>query len=195
MKIALISTPLVGHGGGQRQVLRLAVELQRFGHEVEVFTSALNKENCYPSLIEKLKVTVIPHPLENMMPKWMIPMENQKKGRQEIAGDVAKSSSLRGWMRRSMGRQFYTIPYQLPSMINMGRKIPFGFDIINNHNFPSEWAAFIAKKRLRGPIVWMCNEPPDWFFVPELRFPHLSYPKAQREDRCGEIWVGYTTSE
>ena len=68
-----------------------------------------------------------------------------------------------------MGRQFYIIPYDLPSMINIGKKIPKGFDIINNHNYPSEWAAFYAKKRLKKPVVWMCNEPPFWFFVPELR--------------------------
>jgi glycosyltransferase involved in cell wall biosynthesis len=54
-------------------------------------------------------------------------------------------------------------------MINIGRKMPKGFDIINNHNFPSEWAAFIAKKRLNVPVVWMCNEPPIWFFSSESR--------------------------
>ena len=46
MKIAMIHTPLVGRGGGQRQILKLAFELQRFGHEVEIFTSAVNKEKC-----------------------------------------------------------------------------------------------------------------------------------------------------
>ena len=79
MKIAMISTPLVGRGGGQRQILKLAVELQRFGHEVEIFTSAENKEKCYCEIIEKLTVNVIPHPLEKSMPKWLIPIENQQK--------------------------------------------------------------------------------------------------------------------
>jgi glycosyltransferase involved in cell wall biosynthesis len=169
MRVAMISTPLVGRGGGQRQILRLAVELQRFGHEVEIFTSAVNKENCYCDMIEKLTVKVVPHPLEKRMPKLLIPIENQQRGGQETVAETAESSSLRRWMRRAMGRQFYTIPYQLPSMVNIGKKIPKGFDIINNHNFPSEWAAFLAKKRLNAPVVWMCNEPPDWFFVPEYR--------------------------
>ena len=48
-------------------------------------------------------------------------------------------------------------------MIRLGRMIPEGFDVINNHNPPSEWAAFAAKQRLKIPIVWMCNEPPTWF--------------------------------
>ena len=167
MKIAMISTPLVGRGGGQRQILKLAFELQKFGHEVEIFTSAVNKEKCYREIIEKLTVNVIPHPLENNIPKFFIPSEIYQKD--DNSGETAESSSLRVWMRRAMGRQFYTIPYDLPSMINIGRKIPKGFDIINNHNFPSEWAAFIAKKRLNVPIVWMCNEPPIWFFNSESR--------------------------
>jgi len=167
MKIAMIHTPLVGRGGGQRQVLKLAFELQKFGHDVEIFTSAVNKEKCYCEIIEKLKVNVIPHPLENNIPNFLIPSEIYQK--EEVEGETGSSSSLRTWMRRAMGRQFYTIPYEFPSMINIGRKIPKGFDIINNHNFPSEWAAFIAKKRLKVPVVWMCNEPPIWFFNSDSR--------------------------
>ena len=52
-------------------------------------------------------------------------------------------------------------------MVNIGRSIPKGFDIVNNHNFPTEWAAFFARKRLKIPAVWMCNEPPFWFWRPE----------------------------
>jgi glycosyltransferase involved in cell wall biosynthesis len=167
MKIAMISTPLVGRGGGQRQILKLAFELQKFGHEVEIFTSAVNQEKCYREIIEKLTVNVIPHPLEKSVPKFFVPSEIYQKD--DNTREIAISSSLRVWMRRAMGRQFYTIPYELPSMINIGRKIPIGFDLINNHNFPSEWAAFIAKKRLNVPIVWMCNEPPIWFFNSDSR--------------------------
>ena len=167
MKIAMISTPLVGRGGGQRQILKLAFELQKFGHEVEIFTSAVNQEKCYREIIEKLTVNVIPHPLEKSIPKFFVPSEIYQKD--DNSGETASSSSLRVWMRRAMGRQFYTIPYELPSMINIGRKIPKGFDLINNHNFPSEWAAFIAKKRLNVPVAWMCNEPPIWFFKTESR--------------------------
>lgn len=167
MKIAMIHTPLVSRGGGQRQILKLAFELQKFGHEVEIFTSAVNKEKCYREIIEKITVTVIPHPVGNKIPKFLIPSEINQKD--DVGGETAESSSLRVWMRRAMGRQFYTIPYDLPSMINIGWKMPKGFDIINNHNFPSEWAAFIAKKRLNAPVVWMCNEPPIWFFSSESR--------------------------
>jgi len=36
MRIAMIHTPLTGRGGGERQILRLAIELQKLGHEVEI---------------------------------------------------------------------------------------------------------------------------------------------------------------
>jgi glycosyltransferase involved in cell wall biosynthesis len=189
MKIALIHTPLVSRGGGQRQVLKLAVELQRLGHEVEIFTSAVNKEKCYPDMIEKITVNVIPHPLRNKIPNMFIPSEIQQKASNNEAAE--SSSSLRSWMRKALGRQFYTIPYDFPSMVNIGRKIPKGFDIINNHNFPSEWAAFIAKKRLKVPIVWMCNEPPDWFFTSESRkgLRKINWPIYEVLDKVSSIYV------
>ena len=43
----MIHTPFWARAGGERQILRLAIELQKIGHEVEIFTSALNKES-YP---------------------------------------------------------------------------------------------------------------------------------------------------
>ena len=168
MKIAMIHTPLLGRGGGDRQVLTLANELQKRGHVVEIFVSAVNSENSYPNLLEHLTINVIPHPFGKRIPKWLTPLETSRSENtgEETSGE---KSRLRKWMRTNMGRQFYTIPYELPTMINIGKEIPRGFDVINNHNYPSEWAAFAAKKRLNAPIVWMCNEPPFWFFVPELR--------------------------
>ena len=149
-------------------MLCLATELQKRGHTVEIFVSALNAENSYPDLIKNLNITVIPHPLGKKMPRWLTPLETAQQQNPNSEA-TAEKSALREWMRKNMGKQFYTIPYDLPSMINIGKKIPKGFDIINNHNYPSEWAAVAAKKRLRAPVVWMCNEPPFWFFVPELR--------------------------
>jgi len=151
-------------------MLRLAVELQKLGHTVEIFVSAFNAENSYPELLKDLNVTVVSHPLGKKMPRWLTPLETvEKQTGSPKTVETHGQSSLREWMRKNIGRQFYTIPYDLPSMINIGKKIPKGFDIINNHNYPSEWAALAAKKRLHAPIVWMCNEPPFWFFVPELR--------------------------
>ncbi|MCX5782046.1 MAG: glycosyltransferase family 4 protein [Elusimicrobia bacterium] len=37
------------------------------------------------------------------------------------------------------------------------------FDVINIHNFPANWVVFGIDK----PIVWMCNEPPDFYSNPK----------------------------
>ena len=57
----------------------------------------------------------------------------------------------------------------LPSMIELGKKIPKGFNIINNQNSPTQWAAFFAKKNLDAPIVWNCNEPPFYYSDPKQK--------------------------
>lgn len=164
----MIHTPLTGRGGGERQILRLAIELQKFGHEVEIFTNAVNEEKCYPDMLKNLTIKVIPHPLAGKVPSRLAPrfastMAPQKTFKEE----VKKTSTLRVWLRKILKGQFYTLG--LPSMLNLGKKIPKGFDIINNHNYPTEWAAFLAKKRLKVPSVWMCNEPPYWHFIPEYK--------------------------
>ena len=169
MKIAMIHTPILGRGGGERQVLRLATELQHMGNEVEIFVSALNVENSYPDMLKNLTVNIVPHPLGKKLPRWLKPQAQETSSNPKEKSQQNGKSWLQEYMRKNMGRQFYTIPYDLPSMINIGKNIPKGFDVINCHNYPSEWAAVAAKKRTKAPVVWMCNEPPFWFFVPELR--------------------------
>ena len=61
----MIHPTLWGRGGAERQLLRLALELQKIGHEVEIFTDAVN-ENCYPQLLKNLTVNLVPHPLWRM---------------------------------------------------------------------------------------------------------------------------------
>jgi glycosyltransferase involved in cell wall biosynthesis len=152
MKIALLQPSLTWRGGAERQVLNLAVELQRAGHKVEIFTCAAS-DNCYPELLNQLVVNVVKAPIRG------------KRSSSHAQGPISKNPQVarkRGIARRVIGsfRNYY---YGLPAMLNLGMKIPRGFDVINNHNCPTEWAAFFAKKRLNAPVVWMCNEPPFWF--------------------------------
>jgi len=163
MRIAMLHTPLGGRGGGERQILRLAVELQKLGHEVEIFTNAVDEETCYPNLLNKVTINVVPHPLTCLRPFYR---------------RVAKKRAI-----------FYDSVF--PCMLNIGRKIPKGFDIINNHNFPTEWAAFFAKKKLKIPVVWMCNEPPFWFFQPEQRRGLLksSWPLFEIFDKIAVAYI------
>ena len=149
MRIAMIHTPFWGRAGGERQILRLAIELQKIGHEVEIFTNAINKES-YPEFFRSVKVNVIPHPLTGKLPAGLTPQIATPIIRQVPPKEAKRPLSLREWMRKIVGRQFYTS--EVPSMLTLARKIPKGFDIINNHNFPTEWAAFFAKKRLKAPL-------------------------------------------
>ncbi len=129
MKVAIIHTPLVNPTGGERQVLCLAIYLQKRGHDVEIFTNRVDNRKCFPDLLSKVKVNVIPCSLPS-------------------------------------GIGYYG---QLSCMLRLGKSIQRGFDIINNHNFPTEWAAYFAKKKIHTPVIWMCNEPPFWFFLQEAR--------------------------
>ena len=188
MKIAMIHTPFWRRAGGERQILRLAIELEKVGHTVEIFTNAVNEES-YPEFFKKVKVNVIRHPLTEKLPMGLTPQVAVKKIHETLDDKEPKTHSLRKWMREIVGRQFYTS--ELPAMIELGRKIPKGFDIINNHNFPTEWAAFIAKKRLEAPVVWMCNEPPYWFFSPEQRsgLRKINWPLFELLDKVSVDYI------
>ncbi len=63
MKIAMIQPSLIAPTGGKRLILRLAIELQKFGHKVEIFVNSVDKNRCFPEMIKKVKINVIPYPL------------------------------------------------------------------------------------------------------------------------------------
>ena len=188
MKIAMIHTPFWRRAGGERQILRLAIGLEKLGHEVEIFTNAVNEES-YPEFFKKVRINVIPHPLAGKLPYGLTPQVAAPKIHETTRGDEAKVPGLRKWMSAIVGRQFYTS--EVPAMLQLGLKIPKGFDIINNHNFPTEWAAFIAKKRLKAPVVWMCNEPPYWFFAPDERcgLRKINWPLFELLDKVAVDYI------
>jgi glycosyltransferase involved in cell wall biosynthesis len=146
MRIAMLHPSLTWRGGAERQILILATELQQAGHEIEVFTCALN-DVCFPELAKQLTINVVQPPFIQTTPL------NPPK---------------RTFRTRLAGR-FRGYTTDLPAMVYLGRKIPKSFDVINNHNAPTEWAAFFAKRKLGMPIVWNCNEPPFWFSDPNQR--------------------------
>jgi glycosyltransferase involved in cell wall biosynthesis len=131
---------------------------------VEIFTNAVN-EGSYPEFFEKVKIHVVSYPLAGKLPPGLTPQVAAHRIIERTHGDEAEVPSWRKRVSTIVGRQYYTS--EVPAMLQLGRKIPKGFDVINNHNFPTEWAALIAKNRLKVPVVWMCNEPPYWFFAPE----------------------------
>ena len=185
MKIAMIHPTLWGRGGAERQLLRLAVELKKMGHTVEIFTDAVNK-NCYPQLLKNLTVNVVPHPFWRMH-RAMGWQASSSMIHQDQPGKM-KVSHVDRVMRKLVLKQYYT--KELPLMLNLGKSIPKGFDLINNHNFPSEWAAFIAKRNLKIPIVWMCNGPPTWFLTKtKSKISILYWPLFEAFDRTAVDYI------
>jgi len=59
MRIAMIQPSLIAPTGGERLVLRLAIELQKFGHEVEVFVNSVDRKRCFPEMLEKVPISKI----------------------------------------------------------------------------------------------------------------------------------------
>ncbi|MGD0644461.1 MAG: glycosyltransferase family 4 protein [Candidatus Bathyarchaeia archaeon] len=159
MKIAMINTPLLGRSGAERQILSLAIGLQKIGNEVEIFTPAVNEKTCYPELLKQVTVNALSR-------KYFVPFM-QPSNSLSHSSNIGEITATKNLIGKIAVNQFYKIG--LPAMINVGRMIPKGFDIINNHNAPTEWAAFIAKNRLKIPVVWMCNEPPFFYFEPPGR--------------------------
>lgn len=56
MNIALIMHEMLVEGGGERQCACLARELTALGHQVTIYTSAYDRENCFPQLFLGLNV-------------------------------------------------------------------------------------------------------------------------------------------
>ena len=185
MKIALIHTPLWGRGGAERQVLMLAIELQKLGNEVELFTPMVNREACYPELMRQVTVTETPQ-------NRFIPFR-QNNVSASSTSKIGEISVNRNPLRRIAVNQFYSLG--LPSMLRLGKSIPKGFDIINNHNAPTEWAAFEAKRKLKVPIVWMCNEPPSWFYFAPGRGirKKLTWPLFEIWDKTSVRYIDEVT--
>lgn len=157
MKIALLHPSLTLRGGAERQILKLAIDLQKLRHEVELFTCGVNSV-CYPEMVRQIIVHEVRVPIARQ--RNALQFKSSFRGTQKVTGRSGF---------RSLAGNFKNYYYNLPAMVKLGMSVPKGFDLINNHNTPTQWAAFIAKKRLKAPIVWMCNEPPFWFTDPNQR--------------------------
>ena len=136
----MLHPSLTLRGGAERQLLILATELQKIGHEVEIFTCAIN-DKCYPEMAELLTVHVV----------------------NTLYSKTVKTANFRRTISTRLAGRFQGYTTELPSMLMLARRIPKAFDVINNQNSPTQWAAFFAKKKLQAPIVWNCNEPPFYY--------------------------------
>jgi hypothetical protein len=110
LKIAILQPSLTWRGGAERQVLSLAIELQKMGHEPEIFTCAVS-DSCYPELLRELVVIEIKVPfIQGLQSKNLSKNPNFQ---------VAKKRSA----VRRLARSFRNYYYSLPAMVNLGMKI------------------------------------------------------------------------
>jgi glycosyltransferase involved in cell wall biosynthesis len=68
MKIAILLSDLTVQGGGDRQAVYLARELQDIGHDATVYTPAFDS-SCYPEVCSQIRIVLTGrHPLSPLMP-------------------------------------------------------------------------------------------------------------------------------
>jgi hypothetical protein len=92
----MIHTPFWRRAGGERQILRLAIELEKMGHEVEIFTNAVN-EGSYPEFFGKVKIHVVSYPLARKLPARLKPHMATPKIVETTSG-AGKVPSWRKWV-------------------------------------------------------------------------------------------------
>lgn len=56
LNIAIFHLAFIYSGGGEKLVLEEAKGLKKLGHDVTVFAPVINKEKCYPEIIDKFKI-------------------------------------------------------------------------------------------------------------------------------------------
>lgn len=72
MKIGIIVNNLNVSGGYQKLVLRLSEELERFGHKIIIYVLSVDKNACYPELINKQKIISLDQLKKNNAPERSI---------------------------------------------------------------------------------------------------------------------------
>lgn len=151
MKIAIIRYDLLTKGGGPRQMLELAINLQQQGHTVTIFTYGYNQEEGYADLCRKLDIRFVKN--ECTATGSDLNIDSKNILRRFINGLI--------WLRNEMRK--------IKAMTDL---ITEQYDIINIHEWPGNWAAWYLRKKFKTPIVWMCND--IWHFPPDNKNQSLT---------------------
>ena len=149
MRIAILHPYLNGRGGSQRYVLEIAKNLELQGVDVEVFSYDYNKEECFPELVSKLKLTT----------KNLITNKNNVKKK-----FIYKLS----YFKRIIFHLGIDYIYLLISNLNKAKqfsdiiKIKHNekvFDLLFCHEEPlSVYACVNFKKTYNIPLYWFCYD-------------------------------------
>jgi glycosyltransferase involved in cell wall biosynthesis len=72
LKIAVFHLAFIYSGGGEKLVLEEVRGLEKKGHQVSVFTSVLDKRECYPDIIDQFKIQTFLPNLPTFLPQWEV---------------------------------------------------------------------------------------------------------------------------
>lgn len=167
MKIAIIVRRLNVNGGTQRQAVSLARELTGLGHNVTLYTLALDEENCYPHILKSLKVvTVSPVRTDATEPANGGAASQSAIYVATADGSRQRSNGVNG--REVKRRGFLFLAAKFSGMFReslMARELAFKIDkdteILNPHDGIANRVACYFKKYVRDiPSVWSMNDVP-----------------------------------
>lgn len=136
MKVAILIFRLFTKGGGPRQALEEAIELQKLGHTVTVFVYYYNRATTYKNLCDQLTIKAV---------KTGYVLQGATD-----AG-VVDNSRLKVLVIKQVKEEFFGRSRRFAALVQGD------FDVINIHEWPANWVAPFLR-RLRVPIVWMCND-------------------------------------
>lgn len=117
LKIAVFHFAFVYSGGGEKLVLEEVERLQKKGHGVDVFTSLLNEQECFPEIIKKFDIQTympaIPYiyshhgSLQILISCLLIPFYAHKFKHYDIVFAANQPSLWMAWVVKKL----YGIPY------------------------------------------------------------------------------------
>lgn len=139
MYVVLTNRLLDRPGGEQKQLLLLARMLEDYGHRVTVITAYLDRDRCYPKLLDGLDVRAGSGPRVDRFPTGSF------------------FSRVRGRIHAERS--------QWDEAARFSQLLPKDADLVNWHGAAPQ-ASWIACRRSGGPRrwVWMCNDLPAPFY-------------------------------
>src|ERR1035437_8030266 len=129
MRIGLI-IPQIRVGGGTYQLLELARGLKRLGHEIYIYT-------IFDQIVGVDKESLNGFTIKSC-----------NFSREEIN---PHRSALFGFLRFMYS--LFSSTYRLFDLIKKDN-----LDIINPHEWNSQWAAVVVKMLTKTPVIWTCND-------------------------------------
>ncbi len=150
LNIAIFHLAFLYSGGGERLVLEEAIRLQDLGHKVTCFVPLANDINCFPELLNKIKIKRL---LPKIIPSWypdnallsilaacvLTPVFFYKYRKYDIYFGANQPGPWLAFMLSKLNKKPYIIYLAQPTRLihprlidqQVGLRINFGFSMLN----------------------------------------------------------------